>query len=310
MNRVDLSNAAAVVGALVLSMLAVGIRPGRGEAPAPAAATEEALVDATGTRLPPGDYRRIASATSIADRLLLELCDPTRILAVTATSAEGPRGYRYQGKAPIRSLDRLEALLELDPDVVVVSNVGDPRRVARLREAGLSVFDLGAPSSWASLQAMTLDLATLCGDRARGEEVWRRLDARARSIAPPMADEARPAAIYLATYGGRLYGGTTGSSYHDVIELAGLRDAAAKDYRGFPQYSVEQLLALDPPTIVTKEGQAAALCGRDELAPLTACRQDQVVEIEGTILDDPGLGILDAATALREAVFGEGEDTR
>ena len=89
--RTALINLVALVGALTI---AIAIMPW-GEA---STTTEEGKDSA----LPAQHYRRIASASPVADELLLELCEPDRIVAFTGyNQREGFRNYRYQGKGTI-----------------------------------------------------------------------------------------------------------------------------------------------------------------------------------------------------------------
>jgi len=285
-NRVDVINAVLAVLAIGGSLAAVGIGEGENAAPGttPTAAT---------TR-----YQRIASASTVADPLLRDLCPADRLVAVSALTREGPQGHRYAAQAAIPSLEALEQIIGLSPEVLVVSNVGDARRVARLREAGIEVVDLGPPTGLASLKEDMLTLGELCGRRAAAEEMAATFEARLERVA---SDGTRPRALYVTVYGGRYYGGTRGSSYHDVLRYAGLEDAAAGRFLGFPQYTVEQLLALDPAFLITKTGMGTALCADEALARLKACRNDDVVEVDGAYLDDPGLGMLTAAERVAAA---------
>jgi ABC-type Fe3+-hydroxamate transport system substrate-binding protein len=103
-----------------------------------------------------------------------------------------------------------------------------------------------------------------------------------------------------------MYGGTRGSSYYDVLTYAGLIDVAAKDFQGWPSYSPELLLTLDPEIIVTHTGMRSLLCDRVELGRLRACRpQGDVIEVDGALMSDAGLGMLDAAEVIHHAAYSE-----
>lgn len=292
--RANAVNGAAVALALAASIaLAARTRP-------PTDDRGPAIEDATGARVAVRGYRRIASASTVADRLLLELCEPSRVIAVTSASASGPDGYRYAGRAPIARLDDVERIAVLAPDLVLVHNVADARRVERLRDAGLTVFDLGPLRGVASLPDDARRVATLCGAPERARPWIRTFQRRLSAIARDVPAEDRRGAIYLAEYAGHLYGGARGTSFHDVLTYGGLRDAAA-GYEGWPQYSVEQMLALDPELIVTRRGMRRTVCAR--VPSLGACRRRDVVEIDGALLDAPGPGILEAAEAVHAAVY-------
>ncbi|MEM9074041.1 MAG: hypothetical protein AAGE52_36450, partial [Myxococcota bacterium] len=144
------------------------------------------------------------------------------------------------------------------------------------------------------------ELSALLGVPARGAEMAARFERRLESIAPTrLGDDA----LYVGPVGGQLYGGTRGTNYHDVLIAAGLRDAAADaGYEGWPVYGAETVLTLDPSWIVTPAEHAEGFCARPGFDVLQACVADQVIGIEGRVLNDPGWGMLDAAEALHHAV--------
>lgn len=295
--KTDLVNGAAVAIALVASVLMAAPSRDRAERAGPS------IADSGGARVPARAYRRIASGSTVADRLLLELCEPERVIAFTSASADGPDGYRYRSRAHIDRLDDAERIARLAPDLVLLHNVADARRVERLRDAGLNVFDLGSLRGASTIPDDARRVAAFCGAPERAEPWIRAWERRLRSIARHIPSERRKSAAYLALYAGRIFGGTRGSSFHDVLTYAGLRDVAAARFEGWPQYADEQVLALDPDVIVTRRGMGRALCARASMATLRACREHRVLEIDGALLDDPGPGILDAAEAVHAAAY-------
>ena len=304
----ELRNGAGVVTALnvVALLVAIGGAVGSGILVADwTRSTGAGLVDATGHPVPAGEYRRIASATTIADEVLLELIDPARVIAFSAQSRQGPRSHRFAHRPAIEELEDLEGILTLRPDLVLVSNVVDPRRSARLREAGLAVFDLGPMKGMQTLTSNITALAQLLKVPARGERLVQRFSLEMASVAERIPADQRHRALYVGAYGEQLYGGTAGSSYGDVLNSAGLVDVAARSgLRDWPNYRSEELLRLDPDWIVSPRGSAGRLCGFPGLDDLRACRADRVVEVDRDLLSDPGLGMLDAARAVHFAVYG------
>ncbi len=295
MTRTSLVNGLALGAAIAASVLAAPSGPAATRA-TPAARDAPARAEA----------RRIASASTVADALLFELCARERVVAITAQSGAGRDAHRFEGLPAIRSLDDVEAILGLHPDALVAHNVADPARVARLRAAGVRVLDLGPLEGRATLGDDARAIAALCGAGDAGER-WarafeRRMDAVAGDVLAP-----RQRALYLNVYGDRFMGGTDGTSYHDVLVAAGLADAAAATHDGWPTYDVEELLALDPDLLVTRAGMGAAICAHSTLRGLRACRAGPI-ELGPDLLDDPGPGMLEAAEALHAAAFPRGRD--
>ena len=304
MTRVDVASA----GWLLLLMAAVaGVTDtfARGGGPAPAGL--EALRDATGQPLPSKTYRRIASTSVLADELLVELADPTRIVALSARGRFGLRGrLRLAPRAEVASAGDLERLLALRADLVIVNHMAPEAQLARARSAGIEVFDLGELRGLSTLRPAIVALASLLGDRARGERLFRDFWMRLRAVASDVPRDARKQALYVASYAGHMFGGTRGTSYHDVLVAAGLIDVAAARYRDWPRYDPEQIMQLDPPLIVTNAGMRAELCAEPWQARLRACNSPHgVLELPANVIGDPGLGMLAAAEQLHALAYAK-----
>jgi iron complex transport system substrate-binding protein len=317
--RVHLANGAALAGALVLALATgFGLERGLPSAPVPVTAAKmdlrhvrladggRALVDGGGHPVPLRPYRRIVSASLAADRLLLELAERDRILAVSGTSATtGFEPWRFAGFPTVDGFGPLEAIIALKPELVLMNVFGDQGRVDRLRDAGIEVFNLGQPRGLPSFLTAARALGELLGHPERGAHFAARFAAQMERVAAPLGDRPRRRALYLAVYGGQILGGTRGTSYHDVLTAAGLVDVAAEGgYFDWPQYRPEQIAALNPELVIGKDGMKEAICTQPGLAGLAACRTGQVITLPGSVLEDPGMGMLDAAEQLFDRVYG------
>lgn len=260
--------------------------------------------DATGHFVPLAHYKHIASTSGVSDSVLLALAEPNRIAAFTRYSIDNSTiAYRYAGKPTIADITEVEAIVSLQPDLVLVNNLGNEERIQRLRDAGLTVFDLGEMRGLKTLLPNIVTIATLLGRPQAGRELASRFQRRMHDIAKDIPEARRPLAIYASIYGDSMYGASLGTSHHDVLIAAGLRDKAATAYRDWPRYTPEMMLELDPDVIVTQDGMRALMCGHSNLKQLRACGPNgTIVEVNGRLLDDPSLTMLDAAEAVYEAV--------
>jgi ABC-type Fe3+-hydroxamate transport system substrate-binding protein len=265
------------------------------------------VLDATGHAVPIAHYRCIASSSSLADHLLFELAEPERICALSSHGKQNDvERQRYGARPEVSGPGDLEALLSARVDLLLVNQLGADSQLERVRASGIAVFDLGEMRGLSTLQPNIMQVAELLGDRSRGERLWQRFSRRLRAVASDVPAGERKRAIYLALYAGKLFGATRGTSYHDVLNAAGLDDLAAQQYRAWPQYDPEQLLELDPALIVTGPGMAQALCDNHWYTELRACRAGRsgLIELPSELMGDPGLLMLDAAEALHERVYG------
>jgi iron complex transport system substrate-binding protein len=265
-----------------------------------------AVADASRHLVPLRRYQRIVSTNLVTDRLLVELCEPTRILAVSSAAAERERdGYRYQGLRTVDGFGPVEAILALRPDLVLTNSFGLPGSSDRLRSAGVQVFDLGELRGMDSLSKVAGSLGELLGVRERAQRLVQSFTTRMRNVSARMGTRKPVRAMFLSTLGPDLQGGTRGTSYHDILIAAGLDDVAAKTYHDWPAYSAEQVLALAPDIVVTREGFAAGICKYPGMDHVPACRGNgHIVELAGELLDEPGMAMLEAAEELYALVYG------
>jgi len=263
--------------------------------------------DATGERIPVRNYARIVSTSTIADQVLVEIIEPQRLLAVSAHTLRSEASRSYDDKIGVEHARDIETIIELRPDVVFINNFIDRRQVERLKEAGLNVFDLGPMRGLETLLPNIGQLASLLDVPERGQKLADELVRNLNAVSADLAEDERQRGIYVGIHGDRLYGGTAGTSFHDVLVAGGLIDVAAEaGFNGWPAFTNEQLLSLDPPWIITNPGTEGSLCRHPGFQSLSACKAGQVRSIETHLLTDPGLGILRAAVAVHAAVYGEG----
>lgn len=321
MSGITWVNSAGLTGALVLTALAAmdvsgyrapDLRQGSAHASEPSARVALpgggfGLPDATGYLVPIRPYHRIISGSIMTDRLLVELCEPDRVLAFSSAGARTSLWrYQYAGKATVEGLGPIEPIIAMKPDLALMNTFGAGGRVSKLRAAGIEVFDMGELRGLSSLAHTARTLAELLGEPERGIRFIQGIERRMKRVAATLGSRPRSSAMYVAVIGPRLYGGTRGTSYGDVITAAGLRDVAAARFRGWTHHSAEDLLLLAPEFVVTKQGMAGPLCAFPGLEGLPACRTPgRIIELPAALLDEPGPSMLDAAEALFESVYGK-----
>jgi ABC-type Fe3+-hydroxamate transport system substrate-binding protein len=316
-------NALGVVSAVGLGLVGLGLA-GEDKPVVPAASAvpettlalvglangEKGLRDESGVVIPLRPYRRVVSASTISDALLLEFAAPEQIVAFTQYSGENEVfGYRYSGKPQVDALKNMEGLLALQPDLLLVSTLSSGARLERLRETGLTVFSLGEMRGVESYLRNARAIAALVGRAELGEMYAQSTLGRLQAIARDLPDAERKSAVQLTYYGTKIYGSGAQTSYTDVMRYAGLVDVAATGYTGWPAWSPEQVLELDPQVIVTRTGMGQQLCTQASLSHLRACQpgasgRSGIVELPDALINDPGPGMLLSAERIFAAVYG------
>lgn len=265
----------------------------------------KAVRDARGMLVPIGQPQRIAALDLVSDELLGHLVEPRRIAAVSAW-AQGPEAWRHAGLPRLPGLTDLETVIQLKPDLVLVSTFGgETDRIERLRDSGIAVFDLGPAGGARELCVNLRRIAALVGAPERGERLAVQLERRLAAVAGHLPTTLpRRRALVLTPVVDQVYGGTTGTSFHDIVISAGLLDAAEGRFaEAWPRIGAEQALAIDPDLIVTRGGATNELRRIPGFAGLRALRNGAVIELPVELYDSPGLSMLDAAELLHEKAY-------
>lgn len=309
--KADLANGFALVVCLAVASWAALLDPTPRSTPpqppavAPVERAPTEVEDARGRVVPVAPYARIVSLNTISDHILLELVEPGRLVAITGlTQDTHPGAWRFGDRPAVGRSDQLEAILALSPDLVVVSQYADEAFMARLRDAEIQVLDLGPMEGVSSTLANITTLGQVLGIPDRADALAQRFRLELSGLDALVPDTAAARGLYLTVYSDALYGGTTGSSYADMLHYGGVADIAAEHgHTGWPQYSPEAVLAMAPPLVVTGPGMRDPICSHSTLRLLSACGPTgRVVEVDAESQADPGLGIVDAALAVLQAV--------
>ncbi|NRA37173.1 MAG: ABC transporter substrate-binding protein [Planctomycetes bacterium] len=261
--------------------------------------------DASSQLVPIHSYQRIVCLSSAVDAFLVPLLEGRELHRLAGCSTYS-RGKQYAEKLldvpDFRNAKELEAILLVKPDLVIIpTSVADVSQMNRLREAGLTVYNIGESRGFESFCTFSGQISVLIKNAEKGEEIIGQYIQRIESLQRIEITDA-PTALYLSAYSGNYYGGVSGSSYHDVIRIAGLKDAASSQQwkSSWPQYSVEQLFILNPDYIICNTGMKKTLLAQDALGALHAVKNDRFIEIESNILNDPGFFIYDAAQIVQQ----------
>ncbi|HEX5661474.1 MAG TPA: ABC transporter substrate-binding protein [Polyangiales bacterium] len=267
---------------------------------------ERGVVDANGVLVPVRPYQRIATMSTPSDALGLALLEPERLVAMSNYGRrhhEAP--YLYGERMDVVGPQQLEMLVQQRIELLVINHLGSASELARARESGIQVFNLGEMRGLTTLLPNIAAFSALIGEPERGEAFARKLVRRMHAVAADIPASERKTAIYVSSYANQLFGGSTGTSYHDVLLGAGLRDSAAEHgYTGWMHFDPERLVELDPELVIAHDGTGQALCRVGGLEHLRACQHGGVIELSMELLSDPGPRMLEAAEALRDRAYG------
>ena len=194
-----------------------------------------------------------------------------------------------------------EAILALEPDLVVAAQIISEDQVQVLRDLGLNVYWQANPTTYEELFENLRDFAWLTGHEAETETLIVDLDARVKAVQEKIADVSdRPSVFYELDATDPSNPWTTGSgTFIDyIISQAGGTNVAAALEGDYAQISSEQLIAVNPEVILLADAPYGttpeSVAARPGWEVITAVKEYAMYPIDPNMMSVPGPRLVDA----------------
>lgn len=199
----------------------------------------------------------------------------------------------------------LEAIVALQPDLVLAGGINPPELVAALEELGLTVYFLPNPLT---LEEMYLNLETvgaLTGQEAEAAALIESLRARVAAVDEKIATVTERPTVYYeldATDPARPYTAGHGTFIDLLITRAGGVNVAGEIETPWVQLDIETLLVYDPDLILLGDAawgeSAETVAARPGWNALTAVQNGAIYPFDDNLLSRPGPRLVDGLEAL------------
>jgi iron complex transport system substrate-binding protein len=224
--------------------------------------------------------QRIISLAPAVTEILYDLGLGNQIIAVS-TYCNYPPAARLKPKIGGMSNPSLEAILAMKPDLVVLTDDGNPREIeARLRKLGIRTHIFRAKR----LDELSHAIRTL-GAALHVPKVADQRAARIKQVIDQYrqktgARERTPLKVLCVVQPDPLMVVGPGTTIDDVFKLLGLRNVAAGMKSEYPRYSLEEVFRQSPDIIFIAQGHGnMAVASRrllNKLNQLEAVRRGRV----------------------------------
>ena len=192
-----------------------------------------------------------------------------------------------------------EAILALEPDLIVAAQIISEDQVLALRELGLNVYWQANPTTYEELFDNLRDFAKLTGHES--ETLIADLDARIGAVQEKVATVTeRPSVFYELDATDPSNPWTTGSgTFIDyIITEAGGTNAASVLEGEYAQISAEELIAVNPDVILLADAPygvtAELVAERPGWDVITAVSENALYPIDPNMMSVPGPRLVDA----------------
>lgn len=204
-----------------------------------------------------------------------------------------------------------EAILALEPDLVLAADITAPEQLQTLETLGLTTFVLSNPQDFDGLYANLAVAGQITGHEVEAANLAKELRARVEEVVLTTSGAVPVTVFYEVDGSDPSAPWTTGTgTFQDLlIDLAGGSNVAA-GISGWGQIDLEELVTSDPEVILFGEGPFIAtsvdtLGDRPGWDGISAVQLGRVVPIDTNWVDRPGPRLVDALEAMAEALHPE-----
>jgi iron complex transport system substrate-binding protein len=249
---------------------------------------------------------RIVSIGPSITEFLFALGAGPRVVGVDDFSDEPAAASQLEKVGGIKV--NFEKVVSLKPDLVLSVKFSDGT-IEKLASAGLLVLVVD-PQSAGDVARTAILLGRAVG--SDGETMARDIQKRVDDVRSKTASATAKPRVYHeidASDPTKIFTVGPGSYIHDLIEIAGGVNIAARATSAYPQLSAEEILRSDPEIIVlaaadysAKPEQVAARAG---WSAISAVKNKRIVTIAPNLINRPGPRVGEAAEAYAKLVHPE-----
>src|SRR3990170_1530792 len=200
-----------------------------------------------------------------------------------------------------------EAIVELNPDLVLAAEINTPEQVKALEDLGLSVYYLSNPTTLEEMYNSLQLLATLTGHETQAAQLIEALTTRVEAVQDKLSDVSdHPGVFYEldSTDPNAPYTAGPGTFIDTLISMAGGENIASELPSQYGQISIEALLLQNPDIILLGDAAYGAtpesVAERTGWEALEAVKSQRVYPFNDDLVSRPGPRLVDGLEALAE----------
>jgi iron complex transport system substrate-binding protein len=197
-----------------------------------------------------------------------------------------------------------ELIVSLKPDLVLAAEINPPEQVETLENLGLTVYYLKNPHTLEELYTNIEIVAQLTGREAEATDLIESLKQRVIAVDEKIAPiSSRPSVFYEldSTDPAKPFTAGKDTFITLLIERAGGFNIAS-DLEGYPQLSLEQIVAADPNLIILGDSMWGVtpemVASRPGWENLSAVKNGQVLPFDDNLVSRPGPRLVDGLEEL------------
>ena len=205
-----------------------------------------------------------------------------------------------------------EAIANLQPDLVVATEINTPEQVKALEDLGLKVYYIANPVALDDLYPILQTMGEITGHSDDAAMLIDSLKARVEAVTAKTAAAATTPVVFYELDGtdpAKPWTAGPGTFIDQLIALAGGKNAASELSGAWAQISVEELLVQNPQVILLGDAAygmtAEQVAARTGWGSLQAVSGGQVYPFNDDLVSRPGPRLVDALEELSKLLHPE-----
>ena len=206
-----------------------------------------------------------------------------------------------------------EAILGMQPDLVLAAQIISPDQVKTMEDLGLTVYWQSNPQSFDDLYSNIQDIAALVGKTDEVKSAVTGLELRVQAVEDTVATAAEKPVVFYeldATDPNNPWTAGTGSFIDLVLTSAGAVNAGAVLQGDFAQISVESLIQQNPDYIILGDSDFGGVtpemvAARGGWDTMPAVENGNVFAFNSNLLSLPGPRLVDGLEAVARIIHPE-----
>jgi len=206
----------------------------------------------------------------------------------------------------------LEAIVNLEPDLVLAAEINTPEQVQALADLGLNVFWLANPTSMDEMYANLLTVGQLTGHEAEAAELAASLEERVAEVERLVAGAGESPSVFYeldSTEPNAPWTAGPGTFIDTLISMAGGENVAADIEGQYVQLSLEKLVIEDPDIILLGDAAYGAtpesVGQRSGWESLAAVKNERVYPFDDNLVSRPGPRLVEGLETLAKLLHPE-----
>ena len=278
------------------------------------------VTDATGTKVNFAERpKRIISLSSSVDEILLDMLPPERIAALTNLADDpGICSTTEKAKAVKQRVQskNVEAILSLNPDLVLMPDWLGPEKVQGLRDVGIKVYVYKTPVTLTDIQKSIVEIATVVDAREQGDKLVLAMQKKLDNVQQKLKElpsDKKQVVVPLSLMGA--FGGK-GTTFDDICNYANVTNGISA--AGIDKNAViakEKIVEINPDAFILptwdfgKSGDAENFINETMSDPafetVKAIRNKRLIQIHDAYLYSISHYAANAVDEIARAVYPE-----